>query len=163
MMSGKKNFNEQLKEFEEVLDEYRTRLGLDNIQMSSDAIKYLSLTFGQVKGMSEEEANYASFALSQYAAYIQTEQNRHTSRVGWAEDKLGKIIAVKSQGGNNQYTKYELLKAQIIVGDSAAQALNNIILHAQARSNELDSISDKIIFMSVRMKDVKKVRDQRQC
>lgn len=151
-MSGEnKSSKDRLAEFEQILNEYTQGIGINGIQYNAEVNDVLSLTREQLRGMHPEDCGELAFILSQYAVFIQKEQNRQRARVDWAEREISYLIALeqsKYYGGDTKYVKYDLLRATIIKGNSAAQALDNIVRHAKARHVELDKVSSNINLMS---------------
>ena len=52
------------------------------------------------------------------------------------------------------FTKFELMRAQLIVADSAAAVLHEILKHAKSRQSELDQVSNNITSMAKYMNDL---------
>lgn len=154
-MSGEqKSFKERLKEYEGVLNEYRSRVGIAHIMYNNEVESILMLNKDELRGMSHEDCGENCFILSQYATYIQMEYNRHCARVKWAEDHLSKLIAKYGAKYGDKYTKWELLKSRIIVDDSSAKVLGEIITHASGRMIELNEMANSVRNMAKHLGDL---------
>jgi hypothetical protein len=83
---------------------------------------------------------------------LQKEKNRHSIRVDWANGELDLLIAREAgnygMDGGKSFIKYELLRSRIVIADSAAQALYQIVKHARARVTEIDQMSYQMNIMS---------------
>ncbi len=142
-MSGenKLSFEERLKKYEAILDQYTVKIGIAHIMYNSEVNDLLMLNSDQLRGMSHEQCGESSYILSNYATFVQMEYNRQKARVDWANSELNKIIADQGDRYGDKYTKFDLLKARVISGDSSAQVLGNIIKHAEGRATQLESVA----------------------
>jgi len=152
-MSGDaKSAKDRLKEFEALLNEYTQKIGTYGIVYPQDVTIILQLTKDHLRGMSPEDLGEDAFILSQYGLYLQKEKNRHSIRVDWANGELDLLIAREAgnygMDGGKSFIKYELLRSRIVIADSAAQALYQIVKHARARVTEIDQMSYQMNIMS---------------
>lgn len=144
-----KTSSERLREFEDVLDDYNSKVGVDKIVYNDEVEDVLFMSEEQLKNLDQMGCNEYSYLLAQYSAVLTTYYNRNSVRFFWAENELNKIIASQySNYSSGKFDKYELIKFKIINADSAAAALNNIIQASYARKLELDSLSHKMEMMS---------------
>lgn len=140
--------SEKLSKFEEILNEYIAKVGLDKIVYNPEVEKVLSLNEAQLKNLDKIGLNEYSFLLAQYCAVLTKEINRNKVRLNYAENQLSMLIAKAYDQNSSQYVKYDVVRANIINNNSAAQVLNNIILHAKSRILETEDIVSSVMMMS---------------
>jgi hypothetical protein len=148
-----KTFQDRLKEYEEVLDEYTKGFGLNYVMYNKEVEVILLLTYDQIKNLDSEGCDTYSYLLAQYSLTITKEINRNRARLAWAQKQLDLLVASQSKkyvGADEKasFIKYELLVNRVVLADSSAQVLNKIVLHANGRVLELDNVSAKIDLMS---------------
>lgn len=136
--------DEQLKKFEEILNEYEKGIGLDGLRMNPDVELYLNLTSGQLAGMTALHCGEAAFILFQYSAFLQKEYNRQNVRRTWAENKIDMMVAKDGDQYGDKYTKWIEKRYKLISGNTAARVVNNIVLHATSRCNALHELSNRV-------------------
>ena len=129
--------NQRLNAYETILNEYLNKTGVSRIKYSADVDNYLSLTQEQIRAMDEEELGEAAILLSQYALYLQKEENHHRTRTKWAEHVLNAIVNRQLSNFGGQYTTTAEKKAKIIQADSAAQTVNKIFVYAEGYASEI--------------------------
>lgn len=148
-MSGEnKSFNERLKGYQGILDQYSIKIGVAHIMYSAEANKAMLLTGEELRGMSPEECGETAFILAQYATFVEMEHNRENANLEWAEDNLTKIIAKEGDRYGDKYTKFEIKKARVLSDDSSAQVLGSIITEARGRATQLKGIASGIRVMA---------------
>ena len=140
---------DRLKEFESILDNFLSTVGLNRTMFQLDSPStYTHPSEDELRQLTEGECSIWAFKLVQYAAYIQQELNRNSSRKKWAEGELGLILANHwkdfSSDGDDKWLKYDVVRSKIVNGNSAAQALYEIIKHAECRVTELTGVSDRL-------------------
>jgi len=154
-MSGDiKSAKDNLKDYEKILDEYMAQIGVSHIQYNNDANEAMMLTREELRGMSPEDCGETAFILQQYAAFLQLEYNRQDVRVKWATIKINEIIAHQGDQYGDKYTKWELRRAMVLAGDTAAQMLGQILIHAEGRAAQLKDVSSKINTMGKHIGDL---------
>ena len=134
------NSEDRLKKFEEVLDQYQYSFGLDKLSYNDKVDQYLTLNEESIKHLDERGCAEASYFIAQYTAVLNKEYSRNKVRVFWAENELNKLVAHYHSQYAGQFMKFETMRAKIINEDSAASALNNIVLHAKARMLQLEEV-----------------------
>ena len=160
-MSGEQkshSVKEQLAKFEQILEEYTSRQGLGVLSYNQEVEKALNLTSLELAAMSAESCGEQSFVLFQYALYIQKEHNRQTMRVNWAKNNLKIIVAKECKQYGDRYTGFNEKEGLIIANNERAYSLNNIVLHAQARADELFFLSRKVQFMGDSLIELQKTK-----
>lgn len=139
--------NEMLAKFEEIINEYENKIGLNRIKKSEEIDLILELTASDMSRMTALQCGEAAFILFQYSAYIQKEVNRHNVRKYWGEKQLEILLGKYGDQYGDGYTKYEIRLAKLVIGDDAARLINKIIIHASARVMELHDMSNRINMM----------------
>lgn len=162
-MSGEqKSSGDRLKEFEQVLDQYETSIGLKSIKYNAEVNACMSLTRAEVNAMTVQECTVYNLILTQYSAYLQMEYNRNKTRNEWATRELDLIVAQDASkygyGDEKNFVKYELVKSKIILANAGAKALYGIIKHAAARAQELEQMSTKVSMIARALFDVRMMK-----
>lgn len=140
--SKKLTVKEQLAAFEKSLDEYEGRISLLFPKCQPIVIEQaLNLTDSDIAMMDEEECGIKAHALAQYSLYLQKELNRNNIRINWAKEKLNALLGQKYDSYGDKYTKYEAKLAMLCADNAYAAELNNIVLHAQARTTAINNVT----------------------
>lgn len=138
-----------------VLDDYSKGVGLDTIQYNSDVEIVLKLNFESLSKMSADELASSAFILDQYALFLQRQINREKAKTNWAKSNLDVVVAENGQNFD-KYTKYELRIATIIKENDIARNLNQIIVKATTRLDELDFVATRIASMATKLETLHK-------
>tara|TARA_R110000824_G_scaffold162282_3_gene337911 strand:- start:4342 stop:4842 length:501 start_codon:yes stop_codon:yes gene_type:complete len=134
---------ESLAHFEKLIDSYLVKKGVHSVQYNEEALKILSMKSFELKALTSTECGELSFALSQYALYIQQQINEQTTRINWSKGKLKSMVA-KNAGSFDRYTKYEEKESSVIHNNEYASKLNDILSYAQAVSDRLSYMAGRI-------------------
>lgn len=157
-----KSMNDRLKEFEAILDEYETKIGLGGIRFNHEVEECLTLTRSQINAMTIQECSVFGLMIAQYSAFLQMQYNRQKTRMDWATRELDLIIAKDASkygyGDDKNFVKYDVVKSKVIVANEAARILSNIIKHAAARAQELEQMSTKISMIGKSIFDIKMMK-----
>lgn len=151
---NKKSFKDQLKDYEAILDKYLNSIGADKFSYDNIVLSVINMDYAQLSKLTNEECREYRFLLLQYVLFLQKEFNRNLSRKRWAEAHLDQIVARQQTNYQDKYMKYEAVRNKIISGDSSAQVLNLMIIHADGRLNELSGLSDRISDLSRALGDM---------
>lgn len=162
-MSGEqKSSGDRLKDFEKVLNEYETGIGLGAIKYNAEVNACMSLTRAEINAMTPQECTVYNLILTQYSAFLQMEYNRNKTRNEWASRELDLIVAQEASkygyGDDKNFVKYELVKSKIILANAGARALYGIIKHASARAQELEQMSTKIAMIARALFDIRMMK-----
>ena len=152
-MSGQEGYKEKLKTFERILDGYNDTTGISKIVHNTQVADFATLTHHEIIAFDAEQCSEIAYILSQYASYLQREKNRQTSRIIWAESEMSYLIG-KNADNFDKFTKFELMRAKLIVANSAAAVLHEILKHAKSRQSELDQMSYTMNNMAKYMNDL---------
>tara|TARA_R100000808_G_scaffold5713_1_gene17200 strand:+ start:32004 stop:32504 length:501 start_codon:yes stop_codon:yes gene_type:complete len=157
-MSGDKEFStakENLAHFEKLIDSYLTKQGIHNIQYNEEALKILNMKTFELKALTSIECGELSFALSQYALYVQQQLNEQTTRVNWAKSKIRSMVA-KNSGSFDRYTKYEEKEGFVVQNNEYAAKLNDILCYAQAVLDRLSYMAGRIQSLSATLTELQR-------
>lgn len=146
--TGRPSLKSRLSSFEQTIDDYINRF-LPPQKPPDDIDKILSMSNDELARLSSEACMEYAVILAKYALYLQREINRHKSRLIWAEHNLNALIASEYDNyADDKFVKYDLVKSRICTSVDAARELNNMILHARCRIQELDQLSYKVSLIS---------------
>lgn len=159
-MSGEPDSKQSSKDlvdkWDKVLDEYESKLGLENHQEIAEdgrnhlkeyrdmpLIKeYLEMSREMVEALSPNEALGIAFSLERYALYIQRAQNREIARVNFVTSYMEEVIASEINNYNGYGWKEKSLQA--IKGNIFAEKLDKIRRYAQMRVDRLNFVASSI-------------------
>jgi|APSaa5957512576_1039674.scaffolds.fasta_scaffold28449_2 hypothetical protein len=143
------------KDFEVAIKDYWDKVGLSCITTDHLAIETLESTHTDRADWTEEKLNDASFALIQYAIYLQKEENFHRARMNWAQNNLKIMYGNFGYKYGNKYSKYEERMAIMIGQNAQAEMLHRFIKDIQGNL-------DSLYFVSTKIEKLSKILDERQ-
>jgi hypothetical protein len=157
-----KTSKEELKYWDDLLDQYEKSIGLPSYKddnMPSDELnEYLSMNRDILEKLTPEDCAQISYRLAQYSFHIQRTLNRELARYNWAEEVIKETIADEL----NNYKGYGYIEkaAQAIKHNDKAQSLYNIKKYAKQRSDRLSYLANNIknlsdIILSIQKTKVK--------
>lgn len=159
-----KDVNDRLKEYERVLDEYLTGIGVNSFTYNPEVDDILSLTKNHLRGMSPEELGENSYILAQYSAYIQKEYNRQVTRVKWARTDLERIVSAlfSEYKTKDEFVKHEVVVGRIMKDNTVAKKLGSIVKFAEGRMSELQGLSQSVNVMSNTLIELQRTKRYRK-
>ena len=138
---------EQLEQWDKVLDEYETSIGLGKYTdvhnfTNGEINNYMTMTRDAVEKLNPEDCAQISYRLAQYAFFIQRTLNREIARNNWAEETIKETIADEI----NNYKGYGYLEKslQAIKHNEKASNLNKIKKYAQQRMDRLSYLANSV-------------------
>lgn len=140
------NTKDKVKEWDDILDEYETSVGLpaySNNQFSNAELEhYFSMDRKVLETMTPQDCGEIAYRLGQFSFYVQRSINRELARVNWCEENIKEVIADEI----NTYKGYGYLEKSIqaIKHNDSANALNKIKKYAKMRSDRLQYIANSI-------------------
>ena len=145
---NKSTAKQKLAKYEEILKEYTEKIGISSVALNTEVISLLSLNSSDMESMAAEDCGIGAYILSQYALYLQQEYNRNKVRRDWADKEINLLLANNYSNYGDQYTKWDAKKNMLIAADQHANALHQIIKHAETRISELQDTSSRISTMA---------------
>jgi len=157
-----KTTKEQVDEWDKVLDDYESSLGLgrysNNNFDETELNNYFSMNRDSIEKLTPEDCAQISYRLAQYSLFLQRTLNREIARHNWAEETIKETIADEI----NNYKGYGFVEKslQAIKHNEKALSLNKIKKYAKQRIDRLSYISNGIknlsdIILSVQKTKVK--------
>lgn len=157
-----KTAKDELKYWDDILDEYETSVGLPGYNATdlsqSELNSYLTMNRNDLEKLGPEDCAQISYRLAQYAFFVQRTINREIARYNWAEESIKEIIADEI----NNYKGYGYVEKslQAIKHNEKAHSLNNIKKYAKQRSDRLSYIANNLknlsdILLSIQKNKVK--------
>lgn len=141
------NTKEQVEEWDKILDEYETSVGLGKyteIQSftNEELNGYFTMSRDTMEKLTPEDCAQISMRLCQYALFLQRTLNREIARHNWAEESIKETIADEI----NNYKGYGFVEKslQAIKHNDKANALNRIKKYAKQRMDRLSYIANSI-------------------
>jgi len=137
---------EQLEEWDKILDEYESSIGLAKYQSDlfpeSESNIYFSMNRDQIEKLTPEDCLQIAYRLTQLSLHIQRTNNRELARYNWADETMKEVIADEI----NNYKGYGFMEKslQAIKHNDKATALNKIKKYAKQRSDRLSYLSGNI-------------------
>lgn len=156
-----KTSKEEVKYWDEILDEYESSIGLgkysESHSFSEDELnQYFTMNRDAVEKLSPEDCAQISYRLAQYAFFIQRTLNREIARHNWAEENIKDTIADEI----NNYKGYGFMEKslQAIKHNDKATSLNKIKKYAQQRMDRLSYLANSIKNLSDIMLSVQRTK-----
>lgn len=156
-----KTSKEEVKYWDEILDEYESSIGLgkysESHSFSEDELnQYFTMNRDAVEKLSPEDCAQISYRLAQYAFFIQRTLNREIARHNWAEENIKDTIADEV----NNYKGYGFMEKslQAIKHNDKATSLNKIKKYAQQRMDRLSYLANSIKNLSDIMLSVQRTK-----
>ena len=141
------NTKEQVEEWDKILDEYETSVGLGKyteIQSftNEELNGYFTMSRDMIEKLTPEDCAQIAMRLSQYSLFLQRTFNRESARYYWAEESIKETIA----DDINNYKGYGYIEKapQAIKHNDKANALNRIKKYAKQRMDRLSYLATNI-------------------
>ena len=162
-MSGILSYGDKLKKHEEDLEEYKMIQGLIGVAHNTEVTEILAYNRKQLNALPADFCGESAFILSQYACYLQQEYNSQKIKFKWSTNELNLYIAkVKDNYGFDKFSKWDLVRATIIQGESPAMNLNIIIQEAESRMTIIEDVVSKINTMAQHLKELQQTKRYRK-
>jgi hypothetical protein len=136
--SSKNTVDKRYDEIKTTIDSYYQQVKLGSLVSNNEVEKFLTLGATERRKLDPRQAAEAALILTQQAAYIQTEINRHIAVQDWCTEQIDGIVSTTFQNYGSQYTPKEYKRKAAIRESDAATKLERIRLHAQLRINTLN-------------------------
>lgn len=155
-----KNSKEEIKYWDDILDEYEQSIGLpkyNNDSLPEDELNnYLTMTRDSLEKLSPEDCAQISYRLAQFAFHIQRTLNREIARLNWAEETTKETIADEI----NNYKGYGYIEKslQAIKHNDKASSLSKIKRYAQQRVDRLSYLANSIKNLSDIMLSIQRTK-----
>lgn len=157
-----KTTKEEVKYWDDILDEYERSLGLpaynNDIFPEDELNQYLTMNRDAIEKLNPEDCAQISYRLGQFSFHIQRSLNRELARYNWADEVTKETIADEL----NNYKGYGYIEKSIqaIKHNDKAQSLNKIKNYAKQRSDRLSYLANGIknlsdILLSIQRNKVK--------
>lgn len=157
-----KTAKEEIKHWDDILDEYEKSLGLssykNDIFPEDELNKYFTMNRDAIEKLNPEDCAQISYRLAQFSFHIQRSINRELARYNWADEVIKETIADEL----NNYKGYGYVEKSIqaIKHNDKAQSLNKIKHYAKQRSDRLNYLANNIknlsdILLSIQRNKVK--------
>jgi hypothetical protein len=141
-----KTSKEEVSEWDKILDEYETSVGMpkyvSDSMPESELNDYLTMSRDSLEKLTVEDCGQIAYRLGQFAFHIQRTINRETARFNWAEETIKEIIA----DDINNYKGYGYVEksSQAIKHNDKAASLQKIKKYAKQRSDRLTYIASSV-------------------
>lgn len=138
------SIEEKLENLENLLEQYERVSGLPALQLrnETEAQRLLTLSSGELKGMTAADCGEAAYVLEQFSLHIQRLMNREQERLHWAEDLIRYLIGPELRS-ITAYSWEERKLLAIRQNDAAVKA-EVLRVNAQARIDRLSFVGSKI-------------------
>lgn len=135
---------EELENWDRILDEYESGLGLPKYNSSgmseSELNSYLNMSRDEIEKITPEDCNQIAYRLSQFSFHIQRTLNREIARHNWAEDTIKSVIA--SELNNYKGYGYAEKFFQAVNNNDKAASLHKIQKYAKQRMDRLSYLAN---------------------
>lgn len=157
-----KTSKEEVKYWDDILDEYEKSIGLSiykNDALSETELNnYLTMNRDVLEKLNPEDCAQIAYRLGQFSFHIQRTANRETARYNWADEMIKETIADEL----NNYKGYGYIEKsmQAIKHNDKAQSLNKIKNYAKQRSDRLSYLATSIKNLSDIILSIQKTKVQ---
>lgn len=156
-----KTSKEEVKYWDDILDEYESGIGLGKYSDAHNFIEeelneYFTMSRDSIEKLTPEDCAQISYRLAQYAFFLQRTLNREIARHNWAEENIKETIADEI----NNYKGYGFLEKslQAIKHNDKATSLSKIKKYAQQRIDRLSYLGNSIKNLSDIMLSVQRTK-----
>lgn len=155
-----KTAKDELQDWDRILDEYESSIGLPRynpgLLSEEELSKYLSMSRDELEKFTPEDCGQISYRLTQFSLHIQRTINREIARTNWAEENIKVTIA----DDINTYKGYGYIEKsyQAIKHNEKASALNKIKIYAKQRVDRLSYIANSIKNLSDILIAIQKIK-----
>lgn len=156
-----KTSKEELKYWDDILDEYENSIGLGIYSdvhgfTESELNIYFTMNRDAIEKLGPEDCAQISYRLAQYAFFLQRTLNREIARHNWAEENIKETIADEI----NNYKGYGFMEKslQAIKHNDKAISLNKIKKYAQQRMDRLSYLANSVKNLSDIMLSVQRTK-----
>lgn len=155
-----KTSKEELKYWDDILDEYESSIGLHEYKpdlfSESELNGYLSMGRDQLEKLSPEDCAQIAYRMGQFSFHIQRTINRELARYNWADETTKEVIADEI----NNYKGYGYIEKsyQAIKHNDRANSLNAIKKYAKQRIDRLSYIANSVKNLSDILLNIQKVK-----
>jgi uncharacterized protein (UPF0335 family) len=155
-----KSSKEELQEWDNILDEYESTIGLPKYVSTAlpetELNQYLTMSRDEIEKLSPEDCAQISYRLGQFSFHIQRTINRELARLNWSEDNIKVVIADEI----NNYKGYGFVEKslQAIKHNDRASSLNKIKIFAKQRSDRLSYLANSIKNLSDILLSIQKTK-----
>jgi hypothetical protein len=129
----------QLDKVNEILQSYVEKIGVDLKITNADISEHFNYTQAELRALDQEECYMIAGLLTQKAALLQTEINRHTRIKNWANDSIEKYI-VDKLFTYDKFIPYDVRKTSEIQKNEYTQKLSQLIRTTQLHIDTLQYI-----------------------
>jgi hypothetical protein len=157
-----KSSKEEVKYWDDILDEYEQSIGLPSYKgdalSETELNEYLTMNRDSLEKLSPEDCAQIAYRLGQFSFHVQRTINREIARYNWADELTKETIA--DELNNYKGYGYAEKAGQAIKHNDRAQSLNNIKKFAKQRSDRLSYIANGLknlsdILISIQRNKVK--------
>lgn len=139
--SMNKPWSEQkLEEVKQIQEAFRTRVSMRDLVVDDDVHRYLSLSRTEMRKLPHWECAEACLLIHQAALHVQSEMNRHITRMKWAEECVTRLIAPRITRYGNKFTPYDYRRQMAVRDNEAALAVEGIRVKNQICVDEMSFI-----------------------
>lgn len=155
-----KSSKEELQEWDNILDEYESTIGLPKYLAGTlsetELNQYLTMNRDEIEKLTPEDCAQISYRLGQFSFHIQRTINRELARLNWSEDNIKAVIADEI----NNYKGYGFVEKslQAIKHNDRASSLNKIKIFAKQRSDRLSYLANSIKNLSDILLSIQKTK-----
>jgi hypothetical protein len=155
-----KTAKEELQDWDVLLDEYESGIGLpkysSGLLPETELNTYLSMNRDELEKLTPEDCGQISYRLGQFAFHVQRTINREIARNNWADDTIKVVIA----DDINNYKGYGYVEKanQAVKHNDKAQSLNKIRIYSKQRTDRLSYLANSLKNLSDILLSIQKIK-----
>lgn len=142
------NTNEQFEAYKVILKKLDDMTKMSNVPLNNEVDDIISMNYMVLSKLVAEQCGEYAFILSQYAAYLQIQQNDAKAKAEWAKGKIMEYVCPLLNNYGDGYVKFDIKRQLAINEHEHLGTLDSIEKKARTVVTKLDFISGKINSMS---------------
>jgi len=135
---------DRLLSIKQMLKEYDIKIGLGQLVCSNEVNQYLTMKQNEIRKLPPHECGEASVLLSQEAAFIQSETNKHLAVINWCNEAITCIIAAKVDQYGTRYTPFDYRRSLAIKDNELATDIHKVVLDERLRIDSMEYMSNAL-------------------
>lgn len=134
------------------------KIGMSMVGKPRDIEEVLSIEQDDLKKLTREDCAHKSFALSQYALFLQKEENQVKAITEFLTNALDIVVGKEAKNYGDKFTKYEYAKSMVIAHNSYANKLNKELSKYTQNLNSLSFLANRVQRLSDKLNDILNAR-----
>lgn len=155
------NVKQQYEEYKIILAKLDDMTIMSKVPLNSEVDEVLGMKYSTLSKLVAEQCGEYAFLLSQYATYLQIQQNDARAKAEWAKGKVMEQVCPMLNNYGDGYVKFEIKRQLAINEHENISLLDQIEKKARTVVHKLDFISGKINTMAQTLMELQQTKRRR--